>query len=80
MVSRVSGFSVIHEESLPSDHSPITVTVSLPGVNIENLLARAHRLGEHIASRDASLKTKTCMKTIDAKTVDEKPFLYNLLK
>ena len=79
MVSRVSGFSVIREESLPSDHAPITVTVSLPGVNIENLLARAHRLGEHVLSRDASLKTKTCRKPIDVKTVDEKLFLDNLV-
>ena len=35
LVSRVSGFSVIREESLPSDHVPITVTLSLPGVDIQ---------------------------------------------
>ena len=78
-MSRVSGFSVIHEESLPSDHAPITVTLSLSGVDTENLLARAHRFGEHILSRDASLKTKTCMKPIDVKTVDEELFLDNLV-
>ena len=47
MVSRASGFSVVRDESLPSDHDPLSLKISLPNVDMENLLVRPQRLGEH---------------------------------
>lgn len=42
MVNRLSEFSVTRNASLPSDHSPISVILSLPNVDLENLCTHAH--------------------------------------
>lgn len=46
-VSRGTNFSVLRAVSLPFDHTPITVTMTLPDVDLENLLVRAQRLSDH---------------------------------
>ncbi|XP_045117862.1 uncharacterized protein LOC123508317 [Portunus trituberculatus] len=48
MVSRVSVFSVVRDESLLSDHAPVSVKISLPNVDTESLLVRAQLLGERM--------------------------------
>ncbi len=37
----INDFSVMHRIDLSSDHAPITVTVNVTGVDLENLLVRA---------------------------------------
>lgn len=47
VVGGVSEFSVFQNEAFPSDHAPISITVSLPEIDLENLCNRAHNLGDH---------------------------------
>ncbi len=75
MVSRVSGFSVVRDESLPSDHAPVSVKISLPSVDTESLLARARLLGEHMICVP---RNKVCVQSINIKYVNEELFLNNL--
>ena len=75
MVSRVRGFAVIRDESLPSDHAPVSVKISLPSVDTENLFIRAQRLGEHMVCLP---RNKPCVKPINIKDVNEELFLNNL--
>ena len=75
VLSRVSGFSVVRDESLPSDHAPLCLNLSLPGVDTDSLLARAQRLGEYVVN---SPKQKSCAKSIDIKCVNHASFLDKL--
>ncbi len=75
VVSRVSGFSVLREESLPSDHVPVNVKISLPSVDTENLLVRSHRLGEHMVCLP---RNNACVQSVNIKAVNEELFLNNL--
>lgn len=56
-----SEFPVLCSGSLLSDHTPVSATVSLLGVDTEDLLARDHHLGEHAVSCEASLRNKNCV-------------------
>lgn len=47
VVQCLSEFCVWQDMSLPSDHAPISVTVSPPSVNITDLCVRAQYLGGH---------------------------------
>lgn len=77
MVSRVSEFSVIHNASLPSDHAPISVTLSLPDVDLENLCTRAHQLGGYTVPHNDS-GYRTVAKHIRINDADERLFLHNI--
>ena len=48
--NRVTEFSVLQRECLPSDHAPIAMTMTLPSVDMDNLCTRASHLGEHAAN------------------------------
>lgn len=76
MAACVEEFSVIHDESLPSDHAPVSVKVSLAGVDVEGLLDRVHNLGERVVSHGTSITQRACVKPI--KKVDESLFLQKL--
>ena len=75
VVSRVDEFSVFHNDSLPSDHAPIAITLSLPGIDLENLCSRAGHLGDHAILHN---NKKTTVKPINIHDVDETLFLNNL--
>ena len=73
-VGMVEEFSVLHDESLPSDHAPVSVKVSLPYVDAESLLDRAHHLGERAVSPGATLTNRDCAKPISMNMIDETVF------
>ena len=66
MVQYLSEFNVWQDMSLPSDHAPISVSVSPPGVDVKDLCVRAQNLGDHATlhtrSNNALVKrpTKSC--------------------
>lgn len=43
----VNQFSVIYDDSLSSDHTPVTIVFQLKGIDTEDLLSRTQRLGDH---------------------------------
>ncbi|CAL4124081.1 unnamed protein product, partial [Meganyctiphanes norvegica] len=47
LVKFIKYFDVIHDESLPSDHAPITITLQPPSPCLETLRSRACDLGKH---------------------------------
>ena len=57
-VGMVEEFSVLHDESLPSDHAPVSVKMSLPYVDVEDLLDRASHLGERAVNLGMSLTNR----------------------
>ena len=67
LVSDVSGFAVIMNDSLPSDHAPITITLSVSGVDLDGLLTRSQYLGNHAVIYDKKL----CNKPINMCNIDE---------
>lgn len=75
-VAGVEEFSIIQDESLPSDHAPVSVKVLLAGVDVEGLVGRVHNLGERVESYGASSTHRACVKAI--KKVDETLFLHKL--
>ncbi len=76
-VSGVSEFSVIHNVSLPSDQAPISVTLSLPDVDLESLYTRAYQLGNYSIHNGVSSVRKV-IKPIRLANVDERLFLHNI--
>ncbi len=76
VVSKVCQFTVIHDEALPSDHAPITLEMSLPMVDMENLYTRACRLGEHLVG--GTVKRDMTVKPISMCCINEGAFLTNL--
>lgn len=47
LVGRVDEFFVCLNDSFPSDHAPVAVSLSLPTLDLENLCIRACQLGDH---------------------------------
>lgn len=78
VLSRVTQFSVLQRESLPSDHAPITLTMTFPAVDVENLRTRAHHLGDHAVLYNETLKYKHVVRPIQWKDVDQDVFLMKL--
>lgn len=47
LVKHVQEFMVINRVVLPFDHAPISISMSNPGIHLENALARAEMLGDY---------------------------------
>ena len=54
LIRYIKGYDVIFNDSLPSDHAPIAVTIQPPSPCLENLMSRASDLGKHGAEWDAT--------------------------
>lgn len=67
--------SVVWKESLPADHAPISVKVSLPCVSTENLLACIQNLGSYVVCSAASLKLRNFVQPVQIKTGNEDLFV-----
>ena len=78
VLSRVTEFSVLQNESLPSDHAPITITMTLPGVDMEALCDRAQYLGDHAVLYNVTGMNKNLRKPLCMKDIDAQAFLNNL--
>ena len=64
LINNLHDFSVIQRNDLPSDHAPITVTVSSTDVDLDSLLARATELGDHAALYGNAGKTGLIRKSL----------------
>lgn len=71
-------FSLLQRECLPSDHTPISVTMTLPGVDMESLCTRANHLGDHAVTCNESGRNKHVKKPVHWKAIDEEMVLSNL--
>ena len=47
LINFVGGYEVVENDSLPSDHAPIAITLQPPCVSLELLKLRASYLGKH---------------------------------
>lgn len=56
MLSNIIGFRVIKNYYLPNDHLPISMTVTLPGVDMECLERRVLLIGDHAVSYGQGIK------------------------
>ena len=74
VVSRVSEFQVFQNDSYLSDHAPIAITLSLPTLDLENLSARAHHLGDHAVLYDACNPNRHVRKPVHYNDIDETTF------
>ena len=70
-------FSVLHDESLPSDHAAVSVRViAICGCGV---FPRSHNhLGERAIDIGMSLTNKECVKPIRVNMIDEKLFFTQL--
>ena len=55
LINFIQYFNVIYNESLPSDHAPIVITLHRPSVCLENIHTRASDLGKHGAECNRNL-------------------------
>ena len=78
VVNRLSNFEVVKCSDLPSDHAPVTVTVSLTGVDLNHLEARASQLGDYSALDRSPAKTKYVRKPIKINCVNKDLFKENI--
>ena len=58
----ITSFKVIHDLSLPSDHAPLTISVSPPPQDYAGLLRRAERLGDHTVLHSAQRRQHTAVR------------------
>ena len=80
MVKHVVDFHVLGDDSLPSDHAPVSLTLALPCIDLEDLECRAEHLGGHAALQDLASASGTDAKPINMSNVDNKLFLRNVLE
>lgn len=78
LVRRVSAFAVVQDDSLPSDHAPITLQMKLPDVNLENLSTRANSLGAQAVDGEASAQRRGRVKPVKIGDINERMFLNKL--
>ena len=58
LIKFILHFDVLHDNSLPSDHAPIMITLKPPTMYLESLLSRARDLGEHGAEFSTLVNSK----------------------
>ncbi len=78
LVGRVTNFLVLLDVSMPSDRSPITVTMTVPNMDLENLLVRAQHLGDHAVLYTNIATNKNVRIPVSWSSIDERVFLSNL--
>lgn len=79
MLINVCDFCLIRNESLPSDHAPIYLSVMLPGVDKEQFKCRTEQLGDLAELYGQAAKdTNTTTSPINTNIVDVQLFLRNL--
>ena len=78
VLSDVREFSVINNISLPSDHAPISLRMSIPDVDIECLSSRAQYLGGHTVLYGNTNRSSNLIKPIMTSNIDERMFLNHL--
>lgn len=74
LVSDVSGFAVIKNDQLPSDHAPITVTLSVSGVDLDGLITRSQHLGNHAVLCQTHADKNISKKPIRIRDIDARLF------
>lgn len=78
VLSSVKQFSVLQRESLPSDHAPVALTMSLSTMDMKSLCTRAHHLGDHAVLYNETLKYKHVVRPVQWKDVDRDVFFRKL--
>lgn len=78
MLQHLSDFSVIQRADLPSDHAPITVSVSRTRVDLDSLLVRAASLGDHAALYGNTTRSALIRKPIRFVNIDRQMFASNI--
>ena len=66
----ITAFNVIQDLSLPSDHAPITVSVSPPPRDYAGLLRRAERLGDHAVLHTAQRQRRLVRRPLPLRRLD----------
>lgn len=79
LVRDVSGLAVIKNDSLPSDHAPITITLSMSDVDLDGLLTCSQHLGNHAVIYENQVHKKLCNKSINMRNMDERLFVSTLV-
>ena len=74
----MSNFSVLQRSDLPSDHAPLTVTVSSTGIDLDGLAERASSLGGHAAVLGNAGKKNLLRKPIAFNRIDRNMFQVKL--
>ena len=80
LIKYIRGFNVIDNDSLPSDHAPIAITLQPPSVSLELVKLRASELGMHGAeSSNVSIASNHLIKrSIQFQKIDSDGFLNKL--
>ena len=78
LVQYLHDFSVIKREGLPSDHAPITVSMSSPRTPIENIISRACTLGDHAVLYGSTARCSITQKPIKFTSLDNQKFINNI--
>ena len=76
----INDFDVIYNDSLPSDHAPIAITLQPPFVSLEIVRLRASELGTHGAecSGTSMAYDRLTKRSIQFHKIDNDMFLSNL--
>ena len=76
MLEYITDFHVVRDDSLPSDHAPISMTLGISFIDVEDLEYRAKQLGAHASLQETM--TKVALRPINMKMIDEQLFLSQL--
>uniref|UniRef100_A0A0P4VRG8 Reverse transcriptase domain-containing protein n=1 Tax=Scylla olivacea TaxID=85551 RepID=A0A0P4VRG8_SCYOL len=74
MIRYIDDFSVVQRVDLPSDHAPITLTVSGTGMDLDNLIDRTRQLGDHAALYSVSVKKNLFRRPLKFMNIDKEVF------
>lgn len=78
LVKCVDDFAVIKGRDLPSDHAPISVTLSCSGMCLDNIIARASMLGDHAVVHSRVAKCHMTRKPIKFGNIIRERFTENI--
>ncbi len=75
LIDRLCDFKVVQRSDLPSDHAPVSVTISLKGEDLDSILDRASSLGDHAVLYGSAGNRKLVRKPIPVHVLDKQLFL-----
>lgn len=78
LVRCVDDFAVIKGRDLPSDHAPISVTLSCSSMCLDNIIARASMLGDHAVVHSRVAKCHVTRKPIKFGNIMRERFTENM--
>lgn len=78
LLDSINDFSVMQRIDLPSDHAPITATVNVTGVDLDNLSVRASTLGGHAVLLGTAGRSRLVRKPVRFCEIDKENFVRHI--